>query len=754
MSNSQSTIFIPLFFGAAYTLLLLIPLIKRGQKEQQTRWFIGYLTASVIWELVLFISASVDEPASIPDRLLLVGTLMLGMTTAVHVAWQRWQRWLVLGGIAVFTGLLVDIFAPKYFIPYTATTGIHNHLLLSILTWVGLNGSILVRTWRSYQQTRFPWHANRQLFWLVAVSIVAAGELLLYLAYLSPVIIHPIGQSLRLIGVIGLTYAVISHRIFDVRTRAQRTLATLLTTLISAIPILAAILLVEWLTRNESFTTAVILTVTVVAVGFFLYQPIRQSITGFINRTIFGEGLNPGQVLRSYSQAVSRTLDVQELSLVIIGMLNEIMGTSRGALILASYDAEDESYEIEPVPALGHIPRTVTTFPANGRFLSTLLTQHQPLLQYEIDFNPQFTNLKAEEQEWLENMAMEAYVPVSAGEQLDGIIAVGPKSSGLPYQPGELELLQTMADQTVVALQNARLYSELGTQNEKIRLLNVDLVEQNERLEIMDKVKTDFITIASHELRTPLTQVKGYSDILSAMNDENSLTREQTREIVGHINRATLRLEGLITAMLDASQLDVDGMKLTFVQTTLDTVMRLASEPILQAIRERQITLEMFGVSDIPPFYADFKRLVQCFTNILSNAVKYTPDHGRITINASMVPNISGEEDHIEIVVTDTGIGIDPRYHELVFEKFFRIGDPQLHSTGTTKFKGAGPGLGLPIAKGVIEAHGGRIWVESEGEDEERLPGSSFYIILPVHPPTMDKEEDNKETERPPYLFG
>jgi signal transduction histidine kinase len=86
----------------------------------------------------------------------------------------------------------------------------------------------------------------------------------------------------------------------------------------------------------------------------------------------------------------------------------------------------------------------------------------------------------------------------------------------------------------------------------------------------------------------------------------------------------------------------------------------------------------------------------------------------------------------VEITITDTGIGIDPEFHSRIFEKFGRLGNVSLHSTGKTKFKGGGPGLGLSIAKGVIEAHGGTIWVESDGYDEIRCPGSTFHILLPL----------------------
>ena len=146
--------------------------------------------------------------------------------------------------------------------------------------------------------------------------------------------------------------------------------------------------------------------------------------------------------------------------------------------------------------------------------------------------------------------------------------------------------------------------------------------------------------------------------------------------------------------------------------------------------------------------------MVQSFTNLLGNAVKYTPDSGHIFVKAAIVPGQTYEEEFLEIAIRDTGIGIDPKFHSLIFEKFFRIGDPQLHSTGNTKFKGAGPGLGLPIAKGVIEAHGGRIWVESELEDEERLPGSSFNIILPVRPPGSENVVEDETAVRPAYLIG
>jgi signal transduction histidine kinase len=754
MNAYQANLYLPLIAAGFYLVLLILPQIRRRPEKSQTTWLVISLSLSIGWEFALYFASNVPIP-NFPTIVLLLAICGLAATTSAYLDWQPARRYLLLGGTAVLTAILINLLAPhhRFILPNGRMLMATNGTLAVYLAWGGLTSALLLATWREYRKTSFPWHANRLLFWFTVLCTIFVGEFIQFFDQLGFILI---GQIMRYLGIVGMAYGIASFRIFDVRARAQRAIAFVFINTLSALPLILSVIIVfqfgAALNRGNDLFTSILIAL-VITLGFFLYQPFRQLISRLVYRYLRGEGVNAGQVVRHYSQAISRTLDVQQISLLIVGTLSELLETNRGTLMLVT-ELENGGYEVEPIPAMGNVPRYPIRFAYNDLFINALLNQHQPLLQYELDFNPAFKDLNDQERSWLAEMTMEVYVPVSSGTDIVGLIGVGPKNSAVPYQPNELELMQTLADQTVVALQNARLYGELNDQNEHIRYLNIDLVEQNEKLEIMDRVKSDFITIASHELRTPLTQVKGYADILSAMNEENALTREQTREIVGHINRATLQLERLITAMLDASQLDVDGMQLTFVKTQLDTVLRLAVEPLIQAMRERRIHLGIEGVDELPPIYADFKRLVQSFTNLLGNAVKYTPDNGQIYIKAAIVPGQSHEEQFLEIVIRDTGIGIDPKFHSLIFEKFFRIGDPQLHSTGNTKFKGAGPGLGLPIAKGVIEAHGGRIWVESEAEDEERLPGTSFNIVLPVRPPGSEDIVDGETAVRPAYLIG
>jgi signal transduction histidine kinase len=280
-----------------------------------------------------------------------------------------------------------------------------------------------------------------------------------------------------------------------------------------------------------------------------------------------------------------------------------------------------------------------------------------------------------------------------------------------------------------------RVVEELRDASGKLEKANSELIQTKDRLERLDAVKTDFITIASHELRTPLTQVRGYIDILDAMNESGMMNREQMTKMAGNLRKASDRMERLIGDMLDVSQLDTDAMDLRFSKTSVESMMKVAIEPLIEAVTQRKLSLVSRGLRSLPAIEADMQRVVQAFRNVVGNAVKYTPDGGQINITGAVQKNAKTGEDEVKIMIEDTGIGIDPRYHELIFEKFFRIGDPSLHSTGATKFMGAGPGLGLTIARGVIQGHGGQITVESRGEDRQNFPGTTFIITLPLKPP-------------------
>jgi signal transduction histidine kinase len=154
-----------------------------------------------------------------------------------------------------------------------------------------------------------------------------------------------------------------------------------------------------------------------------------------------------------------------------------------------------------------------------------------------------------------------------------------------------------------------------------------------------------------------------------------------------------------------------------------------------ETLKHRKLTMDIKSFNGSKQWiYVDHTRLMQAIRNIINNAIKFTPDGGTITIDGRTLPSF------IEVTITDTGIGISHDDQAIIFEKFGQLGRVDLHSSGKTKFKGGGPGLGLPIARGILEVHGGSIWVESTGYDEKSCPGSTFHVMIPARTESPDSE--------------
>jgi signal transduction histidine kinase len=184
--------------------------------------------------------------------------------------------------------------------------------------------------------------------------------------------------------------------------------------------------------------------------------------------------------------------------------------------------------------------------------------------------------------------------------------------------------------------------------------------------------------------------------------------------------------------MLDVARLENQVLIPHLETVILGPLLRLIRKDYLEELQARQIELELDpDINSAPPVLADSELLKKALDNVIVNAIKFTPDGGSIHISARPV-QADGRGEVCEIRIRDTGIGIDPANHTIIFEKLYQLGKVELHSSGQTKFKGGGPGLGLAIAAGIVKSHKGKIWVESPGYDEEQLPGSTFIIHIPL----------------------
>ncbi|MBI2569567.1 MAG: GAF domain-containing sensor histidine kinase [Candidatus Schekmanbacteria bacterium] len=281
----------------------------------------------------------------------------------------------------------------------------------------------------------------------------------------------------------------------------------------------------------------------------------------------------------------------------------------------------------------------------------------------------------------------------------------------LNWPPGGLDwekdrpFLETFANQIATALDNALLYEELSVAHESLREL--------------DEMKSDFIAVASHELRTPATLIKSFHQVL-ASGQAGEVTATQ-RQILEKMAKGIAWLNRVVESVTSIASLDnrpdqnQPAMRLDLVKIA----QRLVSELGLLFERRQQIVTLDFASSPME-VVGNETQIEQVLRNILINAIRFTRDGGRIGV--TILPH----EREVEVAVCDTGIGIPRQEQERIFERFYEVAPASQHTSGTVSFLSGGLGLGLAIARRIIELHGGRIWVDSEVG-----VGSTFSFTVP-----------------------
>jgi signal transduction histidine kinase len=240
----------------------------------------------------------------------------------------------------------------------------------------------------------------------------------------------------------------------------------------------------------------------------------------------------------------------------------------------------------------------------------------------------------------------------------------------------------------------------------------------------LNKSKSDFIGVAAHELKTPLTVIEGYTGMLRGLGGAND---DMLQMVAGGIEGGARRLREIVEDLVDVSMIELKVLDLHSQPVWLHQILEALERSVQSFVEQRQQSLYIDrDAMPRDPLFADPERLLQAFNKVLANAIKYTPDGGQIAIGVESLPGF------IDVMISDTGVGIQPSRLPVLFDPFSSGSDVALHSSGKVKFMGGGPGLGLAIAKGILEAHGGSIWAESPGYNEQTYPGSTFHMLIPL----------------------
>jgi signal transduction histidine kinase len=267
---------------------------------------------------------------------------------------------------------------------------------------------------------------------------------------------------------------------------------------------------------------------------------------------------------------------------------------------------------------------------------------------------------------------------------------------------------------------------------ERVRQRTDELKQAYERLALLDKNKQDFIQALAREMGVPVKMILDYSKRLA---DDYGIRKSLTlSRYANNIGAGGLQLKSIINDIVQITAIESGALELKLQSVSLDKLLQQVLREFQQALQKRSLELQVLNLAALPTLKASDEHLRFALAKLVENAIKYTPDGGRITISYTDKQASGLPANGLEIVISDTGIGIDPKLHELIFTPFFHTGKTTLSplASDKTDFKASGAGLGLAIAQGIVQAHGGRIWVESPGYDETRCPGSCFHVVLPV----------------------
>jgi len=602
-------------------------------------------------------------------------------------------------------------------------------LLWAMLGWLvfvlAALGGVLKARAESYQ----PMFRNRLTYWLPVFVLAGLNDLPLFSGHPLP------GHPLRLAAAFALAYAALTHNVPDVRQILRRGLVYVITTLLIVLFYLVSSGLAEFTFHSVPGYNPFVIGAGIALGLAMIFAPLLGGVRQRVDRGLKLDQFDAGRTLHQYSESISNILEVGRLADVAVGSIVETMQVRRGYMFVVDHDLDAsgrKTYRLSLAGTAHEIQVDPLQLREGGPIASSLLQEGEPLLHYDLDRLPAFGSTPAEEREWFNRLKTEVYLPVIAKQQWIGLLALGSKLSGNRFTETDLMTLSALANQTGAALENARLVDNLMRLNSQLRQARHELEKSNQDLERLDQTKSDFISIASHELRTPLTVIKGYSEMLM---EDHKLDPNFATLIKG-IYKGTLRLHEIMDSMFDLAQIDARTLQLHLQFVDLAGMLREVCAGESVAARERKQSLRL-DLPALPCVKADPDSLRKVFHHLVGNAVKFTPDKGRIGVTGDCLD--PGEADlaegSVEIIVSDSGVGVDPDLHEIIFSKFHQGGELDKHSTSKSGFKGGGSGLGLALSKGIVEAHGGRIWVESPGHDEARLPGSRFHVLLPLRAP-------------------
>jgi len=511
-----------------------------------------------------------------------------------------------------------------------------------------------------------------------------------------------LGPSFSLILVIFLTYAIVKHRLLDIKFVIVRSFGYLFfMSTVALLYIGGLFLLGEFFTEQQRDTVDVVYGVIVSVFAALTFQPLRRFIEKLTEKVFFRNAYDARKLLHELAHIASTNIVLQELISLFLKKLQQEMKFSSLTLVIPG--SQNAVFSTDK--------KNLTREAEKGFYLlsSDFSSVRKILLFSEVP--------ESDGKEMARKYGLMAALDLRVGEKLMGTLFLGEKSSGDDFTLEDLSVLEILCPQLSIAVKNALSYDEISTFNQKLEQevarATRKLQKTNATLRQLDRLKDEFVTIASHELRTPLTAIKSY--LWLSLQGSSTLSNE-VRQHLEIAYASSERLIHLVKNMLMISRIEGNHFGLKLKSFNVIHLISQVKEELQVKADERKIRFIFNPTTKKVNIIADQEKIREVLQNIIGNALKFTPVNGKVSVEVSHMSLIVG------IKVIDSGPGINKKDQQKLFQKFSRIE----HSY--QKMVNSGTGLGLYISQQIIQLHSGSIQVTSS-----KKSGTSFSIQLPVN---------------------
>lgn len=533
----------------------------------------------------------------------------------------------------------------------------------------------------------------------------------------------PIGSPFVIAFPVVFGYAIIRHRLMGIRVLASKIYVTIFIALffytlfymVAYIDIAVLGGLYSPLTLIVGVPIAII--VGAIFIPFLNYVEKSSDI-------IFFRGHNPRTIIKDLSMRIGSVIELRQLVEILAYELKKILGTDEISLVFITQKKSAKSKQTVWVSvAEGNTIKEVE-IKATNPIYETVLRKTETIVREELDERKHKKLIKE-----LDMRKAKVIAPMAVRKKVVGVILLGEKITQGAYTREDIEFLEIISAQAAVAIENARLYSEvkefnlrlkkeieratsdLQFANEELHDMNEKLTRAYGKLHKLDRAKSEFLSIASHQLRTPLTSIKGFTSLLLEGTYGN--ISKNVRSTLEKVYISNERLIKLVEDLLNISRIESGKIAFEFNKDDIGSLLVEVLDSMKIAAKNKKLKLIYKpSKTKIKPFNFDRGKLREVISNLVDNSIKYTKK-GSITIQ------VENENDIVRIIISDTGIGITKGELEYIFDRFQRGKDiNQVHTEGI--------GLGLYVCKKIVTAHEGKLWAESEGISK----GSKFTLEL------------------------